>query len=374
MLELILYGLYGLLTATTIYIIAKLMKAINSFELRGNTTSHATTKDQPSVSVCIPARNEMHAMTDCLDKVIACDYPKLEIIVLDDNSADKTSVLIKSFAHAGVRFIEGESLPEGWLGKNNALEGLLQEASGKYILFMSVDTRLSPTSISQLVSYMEDKKVEMVSVMPMRLDGWRMSVIMSTLRYFWVLTTHNKAHPAVSSGIWMISRKKLEEMGGFREYALAIQPEMKIAAELSTNDSYHFLLSNQQLGIGFEKKWLSQVETHIRLFHSMFGSDPLSSARTLLKVIVLNVPLVVMLTSFSWGWTLVHWIALWQTMVFMAIYGVYTGIAWRKGWWLGALLWPLTIFQELVVVIISIYKNIRHHIVWKGRSITLHQD
>lgn len=90
----------------------------------------------PSVSVCIPARNETHAMTQCLERVLASDYEKLEVIVFDDNSADDTSVLVKSFAHAGVRFIPGKKLPEGWLGKNHALEVLAQEASGTYIIFL----------------------------------------------------------------------------------------------------------------------------------------------------------------------------------------------------------------------------------------------
>ena len=78
----------------------------------------------PSVTVCIPARNEDHALTDCLHKVLASDYEKLEIIVVDDNSVDNTSVLIKSFAHAGVRFVAGSELPEGWLGKNHSLQML----------------------------------------------------------------------------------------------------------------------------------------------------------------------------------------------------------------------------------------------------------
>ena len=69
--------------------------------------------DVPSVSVCIPARNETHAMAECLERVLASDYPKLEILVFDDNSADDTSTIIRSFAQEGVRFVAGTELPEG---------------------------------------------------------------------------------------------------------------------------------------------------------------------------------------------------------------------------------------------------------------------
>ncbi|HEY5695544.1 MAG TPA: glycosyltransferase, partial [Candidatus Saccharimonadales bacterium] len=42
----------------------------------------------PTVSVCIPARNERHAMTQCLERVLASTYQKLEVIVFDDSSDD----------------------------------------------------------------------------------------------------------------------------------------------------------------------------------------------------------------------------------------------------------------------------------------------
>src|ERR1700722_1166058 len=43
----------------------------------------------PSLSVAIPARNETQDLEDCLRSLIASDYPKLEILVLDDSSQEK---------------------------------------------------------------------------------------------------------------------------------------------------------------------------------------------------------------------------------------------------------------------------------------------
>src|SRR5690606_9393006 len=171
----------------------RLARAYRQFTVKMNLTSATLLADLPSVSVCIPARNETHAMTECLERVIASNYPKIEIIVLDDSSVDDTSVLIKSFAHSGVRFVEGSPLPDGWLGKNHALEGLLKEASGRYVFFMDVDTKISPFTISQLVAYAASEDATMVSVLPRRNDGWRMSVIWTTLRYFWEIIFHTPA-------------------------------------------------------------------------------------------------------------------------------------------------------------------------------------
>ena len=119
----------GVLHVMVLYKLVRVFRFL-SFSLR----SQKIVDEIPSVSVCIAARNETHAMTQCLERVIATDYPKLEIIVLDDGSRDDTSILIKSFAHAGVRFVEGKTLQDGWLGKNYAQYTLAKEASGKIVV------------------------------------------------------------------------------------------------------------------------------------------------------------------------------------------------------------------------------------------------
>ena len=253
MLELILLIIYIIITMATIYCAWKLMRAFHRFTIRDFTTPARRVSDLPSVSVCIPARNETHAMTQCLESVVASTYPKLEIIVLDDASADNTSFLIKSFAHAGVRFVEGSRLPHDWLGKNHALQGLLEQSSGRYILYVDVDTRLQPDTIGQLVAYATKEQAQMVSVLPQRSDGWRLSVLFSPLRYFWELVLHRQKSPAVASSAWLIDRHVLLESGGFSNVALDVQPEARLAAAMTLSDQYRFLISTPELGVTYEK-------------------------------------------------------------------------------------------------------------------------
>src|SRR5690606_8106890 len=122
MIEGILYVWYAVLLGVFGVGAVRLRQALRRFSSKTTMTKATIIDDMPSVSVCIPARNEAHAMTDCLEHVLRSNYPKIEVIVLDDLSGDKTSSLIKAFAHDGVRFVEGEPLPDGWLGKNHALE------------------------------------------------------------------------------------------------------------------------------------------------------------------------------------------------------------------------------------------------------------
>lgn len=89
------------------------------------------------VSVIIPARNEEKNLARLLDSIAAQADKPLEVIVVDDGSADSTAqVALK----AGAKVIASSGLPEGWTGKNWACHQGAAAASGEYLLFMDADT------------------------------------------------------------------------------------------------------------------------------------------------------------------------------------------------------------------------------------------
>ena len=70
----------------------------------------------PRVSLLIPARNEADNLRILLPLLREISYPELEILILDDGSADATASLI-SGAGGRVRLIKGLPLPEGLVGQ-----------------------------------------------------------------------------------------------------------------------------------------------------------------------------------------------------------------------------------------------------------------
>lgn len=323
-----------------------------------------------SVSVCIPARNEAHAMTDCLERVLASDYPKLEIIVFDDSSKDDTSVLIRSFAQSGVRFVPGTDLPDGWLGKNHALEVMAKEASGRYLLFLDVDTYIKPTTISQLISHIASSNLDMLSVMPIRSDGWRGSVLFGHLRYFWELIFSKSSAPASSSSLWIIKRDKLMgSINGFNEIKTSAAPEASLAARLSLN-KYSCVISDQKLSVSYEKKWRSQLETSRRLLYPKFGPAKIRTVGAILLMAICSAQFFIILSSLYYGFGKWQQAAILIAVGFTLMYGAFTRHLWTRGWWLGAILWPIIINQELILLIASIIGYYRGSITWKGRRIS----
>lgn len=370
MVTILLYVLEGVALLMLGFITYKLRFAFAHFRIKQQMTPLGVIEDMPSVTVCIPARNEDHAMTECLERVVACNYPKLEVLVLDDLSGDETSVLIKSFAHAGVRFIEGTKLPSGWLGKNHALYELAKEASGNYIFFMDVDTRIQPDTIEQLVAYATQEGAAMVSVLPRREDGFRASVLFSTLRYFWETVLHHKTAPATASNAWLINRSVLmKEFGGLQSYKSAIQPETKLSAALMAQGRYRFLIGTPQIGISYEKKWRSQLATSIRLLFPLLGNNFILAIGAALDMLILCSPFVIVVGGLLLGWGSPQWVALVLLVLSMLVYGWYLSRIWTRAWWLGAILWPAVLLQECLVLLVSIDRHRRKLVTWKGRKI-----
>jgi glycosyltransferase involved in cell wall biosynthesis len=372
MLEVTLSIINFILAGIAILMARQLHKAFKSAKAPLYSSKLANETDLPSVTVCIPARNEAHALAYCLEKVIASDYEKLEIIVLDDVSGDDTSALIKSFAHEGVRFIKGTALPKGWLGKNHALQGLLQEASGSYILFIDVDTRLEPKAVEHMVRYALSKRASMVSVLPRREDGWRLSVIASPLRYFWELIFNRRLWPATASSAWLIRREVLlKRFDGFKAFKTAVQPEEKIAAELASTHEYRFLISTEVFGVSYEKKWRSQLITSTRLLYPLLGNQLALSFIALLDLLLLLVPFVALVVLLPLG-LISPLVAIFSAVIaltFCVLYGIYAHKVWRHGWLVGAILWPLLVLQEAVLVVVSAVQYQRRAVTWKGRLI-----
>ena len=95
--------------------------------------------NSPKVSILVPARDEELNLRPCLDSLLQQDYSNFEILVLDDNSSDRTLEIIREYEakHPRVRGYSGARLPPGWLGKHFACQQLSEHADGEYLLFTS---------------------------------------------------------------------------------------------------------------------------------------------------------------------------------------------------------------------------------------------
>ncbi len=359
-MKLMVFWLLGLTAILDVIVLTKLVYAFRA--LRFSDTDATETDELPSVSICITARNETHAMTQCLERVVASEYPKMEIVVLDDGSRDDTSILIKSFAQSGVRFVEGKDLPDGWLGKNYAQSILASEASGKLVLFLDVDTLIDRHTVLRIVKYMIQQNASMVSVIPMRNDQWHFSTIMATMRYFWTVTRFRSGKPRAAANAWIVERQLLlDRFAQDTSLPLSMEVETTIARHLAESDTYRLVISNLSLGLRYEKRWSSQVETSIRLLYPQNGKSALRVLRLVLLLMIALVPYM-SLAMTPWAFVVI------ALQYLIAYY--YLSHIWTRYRLVGALLLPVILVQEIILLIVSTYRHNFGTITWKGRPIT----
>ena len=126
--------------------------------------------EQPegSLSVITPACNEADTIAASLQSLLASEYPKLEIVAIDDRSTDSTGDIIQRFAESDprIRGIRIDELPEGWLGKLNAMARGVEEASGDWLLFSDADVRFSPSALRRAAVFAERAELDFLTAFP----------------------------------------------------------------------------------------------------------------------------------------------------------------------------------------------------------------
>ena len=116
------------------------------------------------MSVIVPARNEEACLGACLDSLLAQTGADFEIIVVDDQSSDRTREIAAS--RSGVRVIEAGPLAPGCSGKCNAAQSGADVAGGAWLLFTDADTVHLPGSLGRSLREARAHQVALLSYSP----------------------------------------------------------------------------------------------------------------------------------------------------------------------------------------------------------------
>lgn len=299
--ELWFYALVAAQLIVAVTLLVSTYRRMHRTALRATGESYASS-ELPTVTVAVPARNETESLEHCLRSLVHSTYPKLEILVLDDCSQTrKTPEIIRGFAHDGVRFLKGDVPGENWLAKNLAYDKLASEASGEVILFCGVDTRFEPDTVKQLVMELLVRNKRMLSIIPYRKSTPKSAhSFVQAARYLWELTPPRRLfrRPPVISSCWLIYRKDLMKLGGFKAVSRMILPEAYFARQLLGIDGYGFLRATNLLGLVSVKGHAEQRLTAIRTRYPQLHRRPENVAvLTLLEVLLLLGPFAVVLLA-----------------------------------------------------------------------------
>ncbi|MCK4642263.1 glycosyltransferase [bacterium] len=138
----------------------------------------------PLVSVILPASNEEGTLEKAIRTRLEEDYPNVEYIIVEDRSTDRTPEIADCLAEEDkrVKVIHIKELPEGWLGKLNAMNVGQKAAEGEWLLFSDSDVEAHNGTLKCSISHCLSGSFDHLALIP-RFDG-KDPLMVSTISTF----------------------------------------------------------------------------------------------------------------------------------------------------------------------------------------------
>lgn len=223
-----------------------LVVALSNTWVLNRARRHAPPPAFPRVSVLVPARNEERGIERCVTSLLAQDYPDFEVLVLDDESTDRTRCILETLAatNSRLRVFDGRPLEPGWLGKNWACAQLAARADGELLFFTDADTHHHPQTLRAFVTALEAEKADLLGGFPRQeVKTWGEKFIVPF--FTWVIYCFTPLAlgyflktPALSTAVGqalLFRRSAYEGIGGHRAVRATIVEDLELARRVKAH-------------------------------------------------------------------------------------------------------------------------------------------
>ena len=188
------------------------------------------------LSIIIPARNEAANIENCINSILANNYPAhlVEIIVVDDHSEDETASLVKRYAAQTVQLILLKDFVTDKLNsyKKKAIEVAISKASGTLIITTDADCIVPVTWLQTIASFYEETNAAFiaapVTILPSAFgeglgvrssSNWFIEIFQAldfmTLQGITAAVVHKKQMTMCNGANMAYQRTAFYEVGGF---------------------------------------------------------------------------------------------------------------------------------------------------------------
>lgn len=116
-------------------------------------------KSNPLISIIVPVYNKEAYLRECVDSILEQTYRRIEVVLVDDESTDKSGVICDEFGRADMR-VRVVHQKNG--GPASACVTGMKTASGGYYMFVDSDDYLEPETLKQMVEWLAGVPGEIV--------------------------------------------------------------------------------------------------------------------------------------------------------------------------------------------------------------------
>ena len=282
----------------------------------GNTDSKSILeKSPPRISVIIAAKDEQDCIERCVRTMLMQDYPNFEIIVANDRSTDRTAQIVERIANEDnrLRLINIKSLPEGWCGKNNAMQTAILQSSGEWICMTDADCwQQSSRTLSVAMAYALDTNADLLSILPnLEMKSFWENVVQPVaggIMMIWFLpdkVNNPQKKNAYANGAFMLmKRSAYDAIGGHQAVRDKVNEDMHIAAKIKSMGLNLRIVQNK--GLYFVRMYSSlkqSLQGWSRIFFGTFCTFRRLLASLLLLTTMSLLPYIVAIIGLV-GWAI----------------------------------------------------------------------
>jgi cellulose synthase/poly-beta-1,6-N-acetylglucosamine synthase-like glycosyltransferase len=328
----------------------------------------------PTVSLLVPARDEAENLRRTLPQLLGLDYPRLEILLLDDRSRDGTAEVARSLALAGgapLRVIRGTEPPPGWVGKNWACHQLAAAARGEVLVFCDADVDAQPAALRATVATMRAHRAAALTALPrQKLDGWAQAAVVPVVAQLPVLAMLplrlvplvRSPSLSMANGQWLaFTRAAYDASGGHAAVRGEVLEDVALGRRIKASGQRLVVcVASTLLAVRMYAGAREMREGFRKNLYPLLGGRRLPFAAGLLTI------------CFAW---LFPFVAVlrggWMTMVPLALLGALrvTGVLLFRHGWITVLLHPLGVLGAAVLAVESWIGHERGRVRWKERDV-----
>jgi hypothetical protein len=329
------------------------------------------------IAVLLPLRDEAERVTPCLEALLGQrGAPNLEILVLDDGSADGTADVVRAVAGDKVRMLTGEPLPAGWLGKPHACRQLADAAGDVDLLvFVDADVVLTPDAIGAATVLLRAIDATLLSPYPRITGAGRL--VQPLLQWSWltflplrVMEGSRRESLAAAGGQWLVlDRAGYHRAGGHAAVRDDVLEDIGLARAVKRSGGRIALADGSRLAdCRMYSSWRELADGYGKSMWASFGSPAGAATVVVILLFLYAVPPLAFLGSLIAGA---------GTFAAMSLCAYILGVLGRivAGRATGARTWPDALAHPLSVVLFAglVARSFRlrrqGRLVWRGRAL-----
>ena len=186
------------------------------------------------ISVVIAAFNEEENLPKCLDALVSQNFPKdkYEIIVVDNNSVDKTAEIALSYG--------AEVVKEEKQGNTYAVKKGMDSVSGEIIAMVDADTIVEKNWLSDIAKTFEDENVAGLTGMGYIRSGNKLLDVFEQKFYEYFLKINFLIGKPHITGFNLAVRKSAYDKIGGLDARFTMSPDIDLGLRLKTQGKVVF--------------------------------------------------------------------------------------------------------------------------------------